>query len=156
VQGGGQAAALHGGNAASGLDEVELAVELDAAIDTDAAIEIEEVVAAAEQDVLAIVDGCAGVFGGIERIGRGAPTEERTRFKQCYGVAGRAQGNGSGKTGQTSADNRNARILRQDARVRTFRSCSPSGGARNRVRDSESIPDETVRLLSADCGGGFP
>ena len=53
----GQAAAAQDGEPAAGLEKVEFAIELDAVAHAQALVEIEQVDAAAQQDVLAVIDG---------------------------------------------------------------------------------------------------
>ena len=52
-----QSPTAQNGDAAAGLDEIELAVKLDAVPHAQAYVKIQQVDAAAQQHVLAIVDG---------------------------------------------------------------------------------------------------
>src|SRR4051812_3251313 len=65
----GEAAPVEDRHASSGLDKVELAIELDAVADAQPVVEIEQVDAAAQQDVLAVVNdlGLAALFSGGRR-----------------------------------------------------------------------------------------
>ncbi len=70
-----QAAAPQHGKLAARLDEVELAKELDAVADAEALVEIEQVYAAAQENVLAIIDdlGWLVASGGSAVRCRAAP-----------------------------------------------------------------------------------
>ena len=92
MEGRGQPAAAQNGDAAAGLEEIELAIELDAVAHAQPLVEIQQVDAAAQQDVLAVVDGLGFLAGrGGKRIRRGAPAQERPRFEQVHFEAGAAQ-----------------------------------------------------------------
>jgi len=83
VKRGREAPAAERRNAAAGLDEVELPVEANVLADSEALIEVEEVDAAAEQHMLAVIDGFdlrAGRAGN--RIGSGATAKEGARLEQ--------------------------------------------------------------------------
>jgi hypothetical protein len=81
VEGGGEEAAAEEGHAAAGFEEGDLGEEADFVFDAEAAIEIEEVDAAAEKDVLAVVDN----FGVREGVGSGASAQEGFGFEYLYG-----------------------------------------------------------------------
>ncbi len=48
---------------AAGLNKTKFAMEADAVLDAQALVEIQKVIAAAQQDVLAVVDGFRAGFG---------------------------------------------------------------------------------------------
>ena len=62
MEGRGQAAALEHGDPAARFNEVELAKEADALADAQPLVEIQQVYAAAQQHVLAVVDGFGYIF----------------------------------------------------------------------------------------------
>ena len=74
------------------------------AFDSQPAIKIQQIDAAAQQDVLAVVDDL-GVLAVADFVGRGAAAQERARFQHSDRVAGAAQRRrGCGKPSQTSAN----------------------------------------------------
>ena len=72
--------------ASARLDEDELLVELNLVLDAETLIEVEEIDAAAQQDVLAVVDGLAANF-----VGSRASAQERPGLKKIDLVAGGSQ-----------------------------------------------------------------
>ena len=104
MKGGGEAAAAQHGEAASGFQEVKLAVKVDAVADVQTGIEIQQVAATAEQDVLAIVDrfGFLAARGG-ERVRGGTPAEERPRLKQFDVETGAAERGSRRQTGEPAS-----------------------------------------------------
>jgi len=92
--------------AAAGVDEVDGAFPLDEVADADAAVEVEEVGAAAEEDVLAVVEGFAGL-GFFE--GTGAPAEDSACFEEGDVEACGFEGDGGGHAGEAATDDDDAR-----------------------------------------------
>src|SRR6185369_5236642 len=81
VEGGGQASALEYRDAAAGFDEIEFAVETYALADAEPLVEIQQVGAAAQEDVLAVVDGLGDLFAtGGNGVGGSAATQVGTGF----------------------------------------------------------------------------
>jgi hypothetical protein len=77
----------------AGLDEVELAIEADAVADAQPLVEIQQVDAAAQQHVLAVVDGLGDLFAARRnRVGRGAAAQIRARLVQIHLPTVAAQG----------------------------------------------------------------
>ena len=109
----GEDAGAHDGGAAAGLDEVELFVKVDLAGDTEPAIEVEEIDAALEQDVLAVVDDCAGIVTRCG-IGRGAAAQEGSSLQDRNTMSGGAQCRGGGQPGESAAEHENVGHLRFD------------------------------------------
>ena len=87
----GKAARRHDGRAPSGLDEEEFPVEFDPIHYSQAPVEIQQIDAAAQQHMLAIVDGFRDLFAaGRHRVGGGTAAQIGTRFEQIDLVAGAA------------------------------------------------------------------
>ena len=91
---------MHDAGAAAGFEKRHLVVPADVVFDADAAIELDQVGAAAEQDVLAVVDHFPG-RGML--VGGGASTEEGTAFEKGDFVAGAGEGSRGGQAGQAAA-----------------------------------------------------
>ena len=72
-------------------------------------VEIQQVDAAAQQDVLAVVDGLAGLaFASPARVGRGAAAQKRARFEQIDFESRAAQRGRRSQSGQSAAGNQHA------------------------------------------------
>ncbi len=71
--------------ASARFDERELTRERNILLDAQAAIKIEQVDAAAQQDMLAVVDEL-GLFAVADFIGSGTPAQEGPRFQQLNRV----------------------------------------------------------------------
>src|SRR5260370_9651622 len=92
------------------LDEVELFVEMDPVGDVQALIEIHDIDAAAQQQVLALIDD----FGAVarQRVGSGAATQESAGFEQVYLESLSTQRGGCCQAGETAAnDDRSGHIF---------------------------------------------
>ncbi len=76
-----QQTTLHDRSASAWLDPIKLAVEVDLIGYPKASVEVDQIRAAAEQNVLTVIDGCTGVVRRIERIGGRASTEKRACFE---------------------------------------------------------------------------
>ena len=100
VEWGGEEAAFEDGDPASRLHEGDFGEEVDFVLDSEAAVEVEQVDAAAQEDVLAVIDD----FGIGEGVRGGATAEERAGFEEFHGGAGAAQGRGGGEAGKATAD----------------------------------------------------
>src|SRR6185437_659508 len=87
--------------AAAGLDHGHLGGPVDFVLDADAAIEADEVGAAAEEDVLAVVDDF--VDAGME-VGGGASAEVAAALGELHAIAGFGEGAGSAHAGDAAAD----------------------------------------------------
>ena len=85
-----------------GSMKIEFTVEDDVAGDAQARVEIQQVDAAAQQDVLAVVDGFAA---GLIRSG--AAAQERTGFQHDERDTRAAQRSGCRESGQSAADDDN-------------------------------------------------
>ena len=97
---------VHGGHAAAWLDEIELFVEMNAVLDAQALVEIEQIYAAAQEDVLAVVDGLP--VCGVDGIGCSTPAEKAACFKEVDFKSGRPQGRRGCETRQATADDDSA------------------------------------------------
>ncbi len=95
---GGQESGAKGTGASTGLDEKNIAIEGDLVRDAEAFIKIHQVDAAAEQEVLAVVDGL-----GVYFVRSRAAAEEGARFEEFYGVAGGAESCRGGESGQAAS-----------------------------------------------------
>ena len=71
----------------------------DIVFDAEALVKIHQIDAAAQQDVLAVVDGFR-----IDFVGGRASAQERAGFEELHRMAGGAEGGGGRESGQTSAD----------------------------------------------------
>jgi hypothetical protein len=89
--------------AAAGLDEDELFVELDLVFDAEAFVEVEQVDAAAQQDVLTVVDGLAFQFTA-DFVGRRSSTEEGAAFEDLNVMSCGGKGCGCGETSESAAE----------------------------------------------------
>jgi hypothetical protein len=87
------------------FQEIELAIEADTVAHAKPRIKVEQVYATAEQDVLAIVDGLGFAFARRHRIGRGAASKKRPRFKQIDFESGAAQRRRRGQASQSATGN---------------------------------------------------
>ena len=96
---GGEDAGSHHAAAASGFDEMKFAMKADVLLDAQASVEIQEIDAAAQKNVLAVIDGFAA---GI--VGSGAAAQERAGFENTHVVAGSAQSGRRGQSGQATTD----------------------------------------------------
>ena len=94
-------AGLTAGCGAAGSEEGEAVVPADGVEDAEAAVEVDERGAAADEDVLAIVDDLAGA--GMF-VGGGAATEVGAALEEVNAVACVGEGAGGGDSGQASAD----------------------------------------------------
>lgn len=101
VQGSGEEGFFQAIDDAVAGNEVEFGFGTEELIDLDGATEVKEVGAAAEGDVLAVVDPFAGLT--IEE-GTGATAETGTGFEESDGTAARSEGGGGGETGESAAD----------------------------------------------------
>src|SRR5262249_28762947 len=82
-------AAPQNGYTSARFQEVKLAVKLDAVAHSQAIVEVEQVHAAAEQNVLTVVDGLGlDARRGADRVRRGAAAEKGPCFKQVHLEAG--------------------------------------------------------------------
>ncbi len=104
---GGKHAALEDGSAAAGFDEMEFAMEADFVFDAETAIEVEQIDAAAQQDVLAVVDHL-GIFAA-DGPGGGAAAEEVAGFVDVDFESCAAESDGGGEAGEAAADYGDAR-----------------------------------------------
>ena len=68
-------------------------------VDAQAAVEIQQIDAAAQQDVLAVVDGLR-----IDLVGGRAAAQERARFEEFDGVPGAGERRGRSQSRQAAAD----------------------------------------------------
>src|SRR4051794_33736204 len=98
----GERAGFEDGCASAGLNVCETVVPTDLAFDSEAAVEIAEIGAAAEENVLAVVDDLAGA--GMF-IGGGASAEIGTLFEQRDAESGVGERAASGESGESAADN---------------------------------------------------
>jgi hypothetical protein len=69
---------------ASGLNEEEFAVKADSPRNVQAPLEIEKIDAAAQENMLAIVDGLGDLTGGLDLIRRSASAQETSRLVKVY------------------------------------------------------------------------
>ncbi len=90
---------------AAGVEEVKRVLPVDEMFDADAAVEVDEVGAAAEENVLAVVEDFAG-FGVFE--GAGASAEGFAGFDEGDREAGGFEGNGGGHSRESTADDEDA------------------------------------------------
>jgi hypothetical protein len=95
-------------NLSGAVDESHRALPADQVADAQPAVEVEQIGAAAEQDVLAVVELLAGL-GLFERSG--AATQGSSGFEQCDGDAGGFEGDGGGHAGEPAADDDDARRI---------------------------------------------
>src|SRR5271157_93385 len=110
MKGRGQPAAAQDREAASGLQKVDLAMEADAVADAQALVEIQEVDAAAQHQVLAVIDGLRGILVGAgNRVGGGASAQEGTRLKKIHVETSAAQGGCRREAGQAATGYENRR-----------------------------------------------
>jgi hypothetical protein len=72
------------------LDKDEVAIEPDLALDSQAAVKIQKIDAAAQQNVLAVVDGL-GIFARADFVRSGAPAQKSPRFQDSHRVPGAGQ-----------------------------------------------------------------
>jgi hypothetical protein len=98
----GQASGFERGSPAAGFDEEKLPVELDSIGHSQPAVKIHEIKAAAQQDVLAIIDDFGTVTGN--GIGSGATAQKSARLKNVDFESGLAQRCRGREPGQASAD----------------------------------------------------
>ncbi len=99
-----QPAAAQDGEAASGLQKVDLLMEADQVADPQALVEIQEVDAAAQQQVLAVIDGLGGVLVRAGNgVGRGASAQERARLEEVHVETSAAQSGCRGEAGKAAA-----------------------------------------------------
>jgi len=89
---------------AAGLHEYKFAVKGDVTGDAQPSVKIEKIDAAAEQDVLAIVDGLAARARRAHFVRGRAPAEKRPSFEEPYLVTRAAKRSRSRESGQASAD----------------------------------------------------
>ena len=87
MKGGGQEAAFEVGGASAGFEERNVPKEFDAVGDFHASVKIEKVYAAAEQNMLAVIDD-AGVGEGVRG---GSSAEVGPGFEQVHLETGRAE-----------------------------------------------------------------
>src|SRR5450432_3659900 len=66
-------------------------------------VEIQNVDAAAQQQMLAVVDNLGAV--AWKRVGGGTPTQEPAGFEQIYLESGASERGGGSQSGQAAADN---------------------------------------------------
>ena len=67
-------------------------------------VEIQEVDAAAQQEVLAVIDGLRGIFTGAgNRVGRGASPQEGARLEKVHVETSAAQSGCRGEAGEAAA-----------------------------------------------------
>ncbi len=100
MRGGREDAALHDRLAPTGFEEDELLIESDLVADAESLVEVEQVNAAAQQDVLAVVDQLT--VGHLP--GRGAPTQERTGFDDVDLPTAATQRRSGRQAGETAAN----------------------------------------------------
>ena len=99
--GAGRRPRLQHGDAAAGFDEVELAIEADALADAEPLVEIQQIDAAAQQHVLAVVDGLGDLFAaGGNRVGGGAAAQKGAGFVEIDLPAVAAEGRRRGEPRQ--------------------------------------------------------
>jgi len=76
-------------------------MEADQIADPHTLVEIQQVDAAAQQQVLAVIDGFRGIFVGAgNRVRRGASAQEGARFEQLHVEASAAQCGCRGEAGE--------------------------------------------------------
>ncbi len=106
MQGRRQTSALHHGDSSARFDEVELAEELYAVPHPHALVEVQQIGTAAQQDVLAIINGFSNFLAsGGHRVGRGPPSQEGARLVKIDLPAVAPQGCGGRQTRQSSTGN---------------------------------------------------
>ena len=100
----GKHAGLHFAAAALRIEKQQTVEEFDFVRGADAAVKVFEIGAAAEGDVLAVVD----VFAVGQHVGSGAAAEERTLLEQPYAPARFSQRDAGRQPRQPAADHDHA------------------------------------------------
>ena len=96
----GQQAGFNGSATALRIEKNQLVEKFDFVCGADAAIEVVEIGAAAQGDVLAIID----VLAVGQDVGSGAPAEKWSLFEQPDAPAGFSQRDAAGQSRQSAAD----------------------------------------------------
>src|ERR1700752_5091106 len=105
MKGGGKAAAPQYGDASTGFEKIVFAIELNAVPYAEPLVKIQEIDAAAQENVLAVVDdfSLGFAFCRWQRIRGGAAAQERPRFEQLDVEAGSSERCRRGEPGESAA-----------------------------------------------------
>ena len=108
IEGQGQRAGAEAGGFAGAVNyrHIKAGLQVPFIRDAETGKELAKGMAAADDDVLAVVNGLTG--GGVGE-GKGAAAEEGAGFDQGYGMAGGAQVEGGGDAGDAAAEDDDAR-----------------------------------------------
>ena len=125
VERGGQPSALQHRDPPARFDEIELAIEGDAFADPEPLVEIQQIDAAAQQHVLAIVDGLGDLFAARgDCVGGSAATQVGASFVEIDFPTVAPQGRRRREPCQSATGNqhfRHLRVVSQTAGIPTFR-----------------------------------
>jgi hypothetical protein len=115
-------------------------MELDEVLDAEAAVEVQEVDAAAEQDVLAVVDG---LLAGGKRQGvrRSTAAEKLASFEYGDAVTGGSQGSRGCQPGESAAEHEH--IAHQPATGRRARLPPPPEESTFKASQAQMIRKST-------------